>query len=363
MAGKTVKRLYDLEIDEISLVDRPANQHGLVAIAKRAEAPTMSLVDEDGYEVTPEELEIGEVVYDTDSGEAFQMVSAEDAAELGYEVEDPVGDDGGTAYDYDDDDEYAGVGKAAGSELRRSARFVAGSGGTKVRGSMGPGRGTRFRAGARGAASSARSRAGSTVSGARGLGSSVMGNRRSRMAIGGAVTAGAAGAGYGYGRRGVSKSLGESVYEELSKALEDGDRDEVISKLGDMVEDANARADQAWSIAKSLQEQREAEDYALLAETYELPVDPREFGPVLARISKSLPERDLALLDRVLSASHIDYDELGYNGVGEIGVMAQVNALASDAVSKSADFTEAQAVTALFEANPAAYDEYLAESR
>jgi hypothetical protein len=35
MTTRTVKRLYDLEIDEISLVDRPANQHGLVAIAKR----------------------------------------------------------------------------------------------------------------------------------------------------------------------------------------------------------------------------------------------------------------------------------------------------------------------------------------
>ena len=40
--GRQVKRLSNLEIDEISLVDRPANQHGLVAIAKATAIPGLT---------------------------------------------------------------------------------------------------------------------------------------------------------------------------------------------------------------------------------------------------------------------------------------------------------------------------------
>lgn len=192
-----------------------------------------------------------------------------------------------------------------------------------------------------------------------------MGNRRTRRAALGAGAAGAAGVGYASGRK-VNKrqrSLGNQVLEELSKALNDGDRDEVVAKLGDMVADAQSDAATAWRVAKSLQNQQELADYVELAGQYDIPVDPNRFGQVLQRVSKALPDADLAILDRVLSAAGTDFSEVGYNGVAESDVMSQVQALAFDAVSKNDGYTPEQAVTALFEANPGAYDDYLAEQR
>lgn len=161
----------------------------------------------------------------------------------------------------------------------------------------------------------------------------------------------------------MNKSLGNTVLEELSKALNDGDRDEVVAKLGDMVSDAQRDARTAWQVAKSLQEQQELQDYVALAGQYDIPVDPNQFGQVLQRVSKALPDSDLQILDRVLSAAGTDFAEVGYNGVAESDVMSQVTAMAYEAVGKSDGYTPEQAITALFDANPGAYDEYLAEQR
>jgi hypothetical protein len=72
--GRTVKRLSGLEIDEISLVDRPANQHGLVAIAKNdsQEEDMPTLFDADGNEVDESQLQVGDFVYDED-GVEYQL--------------------------------------------------------------------------------------------------------------------------------------------------------------------------------------------------------------------------------------------------------------------------------------------------
>ena len=360
MTSRTVNRLHGLEIDEISLVDRPANQHGLVAIAKRAEEAPMALYDADGLEVDPEEIEFGETVTD-EAGNQFYMASPEEAAQLGYgEAADMVSDDdGGTTYDFDDeyDDELVGVGKA-GSELTRAARFTAGRGGTRVAGSMGPGRGTRARAGARNAAAGARRRGGDALGAADTFGRSAARNRGVRI---GAGAAGAGAVGYGAGR--VKKSLGDSVLEELSKALDSGSRNDVIAKMADIVDDARAEAAEATYIAKSLLEQQELSEYVDIAKSYDLPVDEVELGGILMQVSKTLNPQQLNTLDRVLSTAGASMTELGYNGYVESDVMSQVQALATDAVSKNNDFSVYQATTALFEANPDAYDEYLAESR
>ena len=80
--SRATKVLTDMEIDEISLVDRPANAHAKVVIAKRdTEEDTVpeGIFDEDGDQVDPELLEAGEVVFDGD-GEAFVVV--EDEPEL-----------------------------------------------------------------------------------------------------------------------------------------------------------------------------------------------------------------------------------------------------------------------------------------
>lgn len=75
MADKRVaKHVSDMEIDEISLVDRPANQHALVTIAKRRAPEEESMPDDvfydsDGGVVDPEKLEFGDHVFDSDGVE------------------------------------------------------------------------------------------------------------------------------------------------------------------------------------------------------------------------------------------------------------------------------------------------------
>jgi hypothetical protein len=68
-----------MEIDEISLVDKGANQHAVVTIAKRApeEDEMPSMYYEDGSPVDENTLEDGDIVFD-DEGNAYQYdVSAE----------------------------------------------------------------------------------------------------------------------------------------------------------------------------------------------------------------------------------------------------------------------------------------------
>src|SRR5206468_4041215 len=122
--SKRVSRLLGLEIDEVSLVDRPANQHGVVTITKRDEDPVDEIFDEQGNPIDPESLEAGDVFYDAD-GQKLQVLTEEQAAELeGLEVPDDASelDDYDDQYDEGDEgDEFvdprerqlAGVGKAA----------------------------------------------------------------------------------------------------------------------------------------------------------------------------------------------------------------------------------------------------------
>jgi hypothetical protein len=85
-----VKVVTDVEVDEISLVDRPANQHAAVVLAKRATQED-SVADEyfnaDGAAVEIDALKPGDIVYDADGG--------------AYEIE------------LDDEPELATVGKSA----------------------------------------------------------------------------------------------------------------------------------------------------------------------------------------------------------------------------------------------------------
>lgn len=264
------------------------------------------LVDEQGNEVTAEDLEIGEYATDSESGEVFYMASPEEAAELGFTAED---EDLSRA----DDEDLVGVGKAGLNGVYAGADKAAG----------------KF--------------------------------ARSRKAQAGAGGAAAGAAAYGLGRRqGASKSLGQTVLEELSKAFDDGDRDQVISKLADRIDASERRAMRAESIAKSLADQAEVRDYTALAAGYELPIDPTELGGILRDVSKVLSEEQLGNLDRILSASGVGFDELGYTGTSDTTVLDQISSLAHDAVSKNAGVTEAEAMVAILEANPAAYDDYCA---
>ncbi len=83
---RRVREVRDMEIDEISLVDRPANQFAKVAIAKRApeEEAVPEYITEDGEPVDFDSLEYGSVVYD-EAGNAFEWT--EDDSEYEYEQE------------------------------------------------------------------------------------------------------------------------------------------------------------------------------------------------------------------------------------------------------------------------------------
>ena len=91
-----------MEIDEVSLVDRPANQYGLIAFSKSqalAEGlsieedsmPEDAIFSEDGEAVEVDALTHGDVVFDTDGNE-YVFVEDEDS-ELDDDDEDEDFDD------------------------------------------------------------------------------------------------------------------------------------------------------------------------------------------------------------------------------------------------------------------------------
>lgn len=357
-----VKKLTNLEIDEVSLVDRPANQHGLVAIAKRGEEEkSVGIYDTEGNPVDENDLEHGDVVYD-DNGTEYVFTALDASAEVEDELDE---DDEEYVEDYVEQYEPELVGKAnlrqhafraavRGRHAGDTARHYASEGRTRVAGARNRGRN----------AFDETSRRGRNASIAAGMQYRALpGGARAGLRYGGAATGGGLVVGTADRRRGVHKSLGGEVLEELSKALTAGDRDEVIAKAMDMVETANTRAARAERIAKSVQEQRELEEYVTLASEYDLPVDPEDFGEVLKALSETLDDEQLAMLDRIFTSVSDDrFVEKGYAGAGVPSeIMDQVNALAYDTVAKRGDLSPADAVVGLFEANPAAYDQYIAE--
>lgn len=94
--------LTDMEIDEISTVDKAANQHSRFVIAKRApeEEEMPKLYNQEGQPLDEDQLEFGDIVYD-DQGQAYEYVEDESAEpEQEMEKDEPV-------------PELAGVGKSA----------------------------------------------------------------------------------------------------------------------------------------------------------------------------------------------------------------------------------------------------------
>lgn len=85
------QKLSNMEIDEISLVDKGANQHAMITIAKRAteeeRMPELDLYNEDGSPLDVDSLSDGDIVYDAE-GQAYQFTADEEAEEREPE---PVG--------------------------------------------------------------------------------------------------------------------------------------------------------------------------------------------------------------------------------------------------------------------------------
>lgn len=338
--SRPVKQLFDLEIDEVSVVDRPANQHGLITFAKSAgllEAEQEELMGEDeiydvdGAEVDPDVLEHGDVVYDADGNE--YVFVEEDVDE---EAESADDDEVGKGWLGIGAKQLAGDTKRAGAAIGQGLKFGARRGNPAAAGTDAYGRANRF-------------------------GAKVWGQRSnlSRAAIVGTPTAAGVGA---VGYETTKKSLGDEILEELSKAVNDTDRDEIIAKALDEVEVYKAQANQMAEAMAALEDERVEEAFIAKAAEYNLPVSPEVLGPILKAVAEVLSDEELDILDQLFEAvGDTLYDEVGYVGdTSNYSVLDQVNAYAGELVGK-ADMTSAEAVVKAFEDNPAAYEAYLAE--
>jgi hypothetical protein len=327
---RIIKNVTDMEIDEISLVDRAANQHALVTIAKRApdeeeNMPELELYNEEGELLAEDaELEEGSIVYDAD-GNAYELELEEDD---NTEELEPVGK-------RQEDIEKAGGFGAFSAGLRGKKMPMGTIGQASTRFSQGAG----LRAGIGQKASA--------------VGSHLKANKK---LYGGGAAAAAGGGALGYG---LSKSYAEEVMEELSKAYSDEERDAVLSKAFGEMDTLRQAVVENQEMAQSERDLRLTREYISKAEEYNLPVAPEELGPVLYRMAETMSYDDCAVIAKCLeSAGEILFEEVGYIGGGDnADVMSQVNAYATEEIGKADSAT----ITGVFDANPDAYNEYLAQ--
>jgi hypothetical protein len=338
--SRPMRRLFDLEFDEVSAVDRPANQHGLISIAKSLgedtseEGGMTTLYAENGAPVTEDELVHGQVYVADDDQE---YVFLEDGQPLPEDIE--LVEDEGEQPEAEDDVEKGWLSDLVGQGKRVAAGGRAGLAGRTV---------------------------GESQSGAV-KAANAMGRHPKTTAAAGAGAAGVAGGGaYMLGRsEPASKSLGDTVLEQLSKAVTDADRDQIVAKMADELGDARKQNDE---IAKALEEERDiriTEAFIAKAAEYNLPISPARFGPILKSIATVLDDEDLEVLDELLSSVGTAlYEELGFTGgASNSGVLDEVYGAASELVGKAAGSVSfEQATVAMFETNPGAYEAYLAEN-
>lgn len=347
--SKPIKKLFDMEIDEVSLVDRPANQYGLIAFSKSLAAledaqlieedsmAEEAIFSEDGASVDVDDLTHGDVVFDAEGNE-YVFVEDEDS-----ELEDSEDDD--EDEDFDDEDDF----DEDEDDLEKSFTNAVKLG---------------FRAGKVGKPASALPNLardagmGFGTANKAGLGYRWAKQNKKAVALGTAGI-GAAGAG-GYA---MSKSLGDAVLEELSKAVTDSEREEIIAKAMNEVEIAKAAAEEAWAYAAEERDYRIEQEFISKAAEYNLPVSPEVFGPILKSLAETLSDEELEILDEIFTAvGDALYNEVGYVGdTSNSSVLDAVDGLASELVGKS-DYSYEQATVAMFEANPEAYDAYISEN-
>jgi hypothetical protein len=262
--ARKVSALTDMEFDEISLVDKGANQYARTVIAKRhgEEENTMDeYFDSAGNPVEVDSLEPGDVVYDA-QGDAFTLEVEEEAEER----------------------ELATVGKRADNpfDIQREDEEVF------------------------------------------------------------------------------------DLREELSKALTDSDRDEVIAKAFNRLGEYEEIAKQAQAAAESERQLRLDREYTEVAKNYSVGIAPEVLGPVLKRAAEALDRKDCEVLAKALdsaSAAGDLFSEVGKSGAGaNSDVFNTVEAKISEQISKvDGNTTKEDLIMKAFLDNPAAYDEYLAE--
>lgn len=266
--ARKVKELRDLEIDEISLVDKGANQHARTVIAKRhgEEENTMEeYFDAEGNLVDLDSLEPGDVVYD-DEGNGFEAVTEDEDVDMV------------------DERQLETVGKSLNP-------FAV-----------------------------------------------------SRETSGGGI---------------------EGLREELSKALTDDARDEVIAKAFGKVEEYERVAKAAQATAETERQLRLDREYTEVAKRFSVGIDPEVLGPVLKRMAETMSDQDCTVIAKALevgtAATEEIFEEIGKRGGGaNSDIFTAVEEYVSTQVSKT-DGSSEELLSKAFEENPEAYDQYLAE--
>ena len=379
-------QLTDMQFDEVSLVDRGANQYAKTVIAKRDSGDGMEpeIIDEDGNALSLDDLEVGTVVVDDEGSE--------------FVVEEDYDDEDGY-FEADDDDDYEEVGKIAQARpldpvarrlLRRGQQVVkpvadkikVGATAVKAQApgfAAGVGTATPIAYGAgRAAGINQESTRQAGIGLAERLGSKLGGQNAAnwsegqRRALGygaaGATALTAAGVGYGAGKinksyGGGSMSMREELEVELSKAMSDTERDEIISKAFGHIETLAQEVELAKALAAEEQELRVVGQYTEIAKSYSVGIDADVLGPVFKRIAENMDEEDQEIIKSVfdLASDLVEkayFEEVGTSGTGHNSdVLSAVDEHLDSYLSKS-DTTRSAEIVKLFEENPELYAQY-----
>ncbi len=367
-------RLHDMTIDEVSLVDRAANQLANIAFSKAANQEDdmpeqLELFDEDGFPVDTDSLDINDVVYDMDGNPGVIVPDDEFEDEYDEDLE-PVGKAGFASglMGMADNTSRGARGYRAGAAARRrglsAKRKATGSRGRAVN-NLNQLENSGRRVVPAGmnvdnpSFNSRLTRAGMQYRAAPTTGA---------LAVGGGLGAGGVGGAWAvneHKRNNVGKSLGDAVLEELSKAASEDERSEIIAAAMQEVEIAKAQAEQAMAYAEQAQDEQLEIAFISKAAEYNLPVSPEVLGPILKSAATVLSDEQLDVLDQLFSGiGEYLYEELGVVGdTDNSDVYSQVDLAARELVGKADGTISAeQATTMMFETNPAAYEQYLAEN-
>lgn len=157
--------------------------------------------------------------------------------------------------------------------------------------------------------------------------------------------------------------------QELSKNLEDEDTREAVAKAMEIVEKANERATEAEEIAKFERDYRLNQEFIAKARSLvNLPVSADEFGPILKKLDDVLEEEEYSTLFKALSAANETvanagvFGEIGKQGGGlNYETVSKADAKAKELVEKSEGLSHEAALAKVFEEDPSLYDEYLQE--
>ena len=159
-----------------------------------------------------------------------------------------------------------------------------------------------------------------------------------------------------------------SFLQDLAKNLETDEQREAVNKAMEEVNKANQRAEEAERIAKAERDFRLNEEYVSKAQSYiGLPVNPSEFGPVLKRLHENMSENDVQMIEKALSAANETiasggfFSEFGKRGTGASEPISKIDQKASELVEKHGMSMEA-ARSQVIEQDPTLYDEYLSEN-